>query len=193
MARVAAVILAAGESSRLGKPKQLLEFEGKTMLRRAVDTASHANCSPVIVVTGSPNSAITRELRSTDAVVTENENWTRGIGSSIRRGVRRLIDTAPEVSAVVLLVCDQPFVNASTIQSLIALYERTRKEIVASIYANTVGVPAIFDRALFSTVLKIKDTSGAKAVILSNRDRVAEFPFPQGETDIDTVQDWQAL
>jgi len=98
------VIVAAGGSSRLGQPKQLLRFLGKSLVHDIVVAACQAGCSPVIVVIGSDSQKVTGELRSTSAVIVENENWQRGIGSSIRAGVQGLIDYAPEIDAAVLLV-----------------------------------------------------------------------------------------
>ncbi|MGA7275703.1 MAG: nucleotidyltransferase family protein, partial [Candidatus Udaeobacter sp.] len=140
-----AVIVAAGGSSRLGQPKQLLRFRGKSLVQHIVAAARQAGCSPVIVVIGSDSEKVTGELRSTNAVIVENENWQRGIGSSIRAGVQGLIDYAPEIDAIILLVCDQPGVNADTIRNLIKLREEMKKRIVASRYADTLGVPALFD------------------------------------------------
>src|SRR5438270_12953818 len=141
MAKVAAVILAAGESARLGKPKQFLKFGGETLLRRIVEAASDADCAPIIVVAGSGSDGVREEVQTANADVVENENWKRGIGTSIRAGVQHLIDNVNEVDAAVLLVCDQPFVNAEIIRQLCALHLRTRKAIVASYYADTLGVP----------------------------------------------------
>ena len=102
-----------------------------------------------------------------------------------------MINHTPDVDAIVLLVCDQPFVDAFRIKQLIALRVQTEKSIVASSYANTLGVPALFDRSCFRELLALDDESGAKAIILSNPERVAELPFPQGEIDIDTMEDWE--
>jgi CTP:molybdopterin cytidylyltransferase MocA len=133
------------------------------------------------------------ELRSTNVVIVENENWQRGIGSSIRAGVQGLIDYAPEIDAVVLLVCDQPGVNADTIRNLIKLREEMKKRIVASRYADTLGVPALFDRSLFDELLSLGAEAGAKSIILRNRERVAQLAFPEGAIDIDTSGDWEKL
>jgi CTP:molybdopterin cytidylyltransferase MocA len=111
----------------LGQPKQLLRFRGKSLVHHIVAAARQAGCSPVIVVIGSDSEKVTGELRLTSALIVENENWQRGIGSSIRAGVQGLIDYAPGIDAVVLLVCDQPFVNANTIRNLIKLREETKK------------------------------------------------------------------
>jgi len=123
----------------------------------------------------------------------QNKEWQRGIGSSIRCGIRGLLKSAPDVEASVLLVCDQPAVDARIIERLIALRETTRKSIIASRYADTLGVPALFDRSFFPELLSLGDKAGAKSIISRNRNRVEEFAFPQGEVDIDTWEDWEKL
>jgi len=193
MGKIGAVILAAGESSRLGQPKQLIQFRGKSLLHRIVDAAKKARCSPTVAVIGSDREEVGRELKAEGAIIVENENWRLGIGTSIRVGMRRLIDKAPTLEAVVLLVCDQPFVDARAIARLIRLREKTKRAIVASRYANTLGVPALFDRSCFQELLALDNATGAKTVILSNRERVAEFPFPEGKIDIDTASDYKKL
>ncbi len=193
MARVAAIILAAGESSRFGRPKQLIRLDGKPLIRRVVDEAHDANCRPIIVVAGNSKDEIRGELRATNATIIENQNWEDGIGTSIRAGIRHLIGTEAGIEAVVLLVCDQPFVNSQTIRGLIALYAETKKPIVASRYAKTIGVPALFDRLCFSELVALDGDSGAKTIISSNPARVAELMFPDGAIDIDTIEDWERL
>jgi molybdenum cofactor cytidylyltransferase len=193
MGKIGAVILAAGESSRLGQPKQLIRFRGKSLVRRMVYAARKARCSPTVVVIGDHREEVERELKAEGAIIVENENWRLGIGTSIRASVRRLIDEAPTLEAVILLVCDQPFVDRRTIARLIALRQKTKRAIVASRYANTLGVPALFDRSCFQELLALDNAIGAKTVILSNRERVAEFPFPEGKIDIDTASDYKKL
>ena len=193
MPNICAVILAAGKSSRLGQPKQLLQFRGQTLVRRIVDAARGAGCSPIVVVIGSDKDKVARELERTNAVIVENVNWSDGIGTSIRSGVQRSLDVAPNVEAIVLLVCDQPLVDSHTIEQLIALGAKTKKAIVASSYAGTLGVPALFDRSCAEELLRLDDASGAKPIIFSNHDRVAEFPFPEGQIDIDMAADYEKL
>jgi len=191
---IAAIILAAGESSRLGQPKQLIQFQSKTLVRRVVDAASEAGCQPILVVLGSETETelvqgISSEFKNTGATIIGNPNWKGGIGTSIRTGVQHLIEIAPGVEATVLLACDQPFVDRAVIEGLITLHHETRKPIVAARYAGTLGVPALFDRSRLQDLLGLDDSAGAKSIILSNRDQVAEFPFPEGEIDIDTAED----
>ena len=193
MQKIGAVILAAGESSRFGRPKQLVQFRGKSLVRRVVDAAKDANCSTIVVVLGSKRKQIERELGETDAIIAENQDWRRGIGSSIRVGVESAVNQAPDIEAIVLLTCDQPFVKTDTIECLIAMREKTTKAIIASSYSETLGVPALFDRSCFQELLALDDETGAKAIILSNRERVAEVLFPEGKIDIDTAADYEKL
>jgi molybdenum cofactor cytidylyltransferase len=98
-----------------------------------------------------------------------------------------------DLDAVILLVSDQPLVEKELIKQLIARYGETGKTIIASSYSETLGVPAIFGRAHFRDLLTLRDDSGAKSIILSKRECVVEFPFPQGEIDIDTLADYERL
>jgi len=173
-----------------------------------VDAAIEAGCRPVLVVLGNnkrtaPGSAraaareheielveaISSELNKTGAMIVANPNWKGGIGTSIRAGVQHLIEIAPGVEATVLLACDQPLVDRAVIDGLITLHHETRKTIVAASYAGTLGVPALFDRNRLPDLLGLDDSAGAKSIIFSNRDQVAQLAFPQGEIDIDTAED----
>jgi molybdenum cofactor cytidylyltransferase len=190
MRNIGAVVLAAGGSSRLGQPKQLLSFRGETLIRRAVRAAADAGCDPVVVVVGETGEAIQAELQSTSAMVIENLHWQEGPGTSIRCGVNQLSDSA---DAVVLLVCDQPFVEASIVKKLIDALETSGKPIVASRYANTLGVPALFARSKFEALLALPAAAGAKRLITTQPDDVASIHFDEGAIDVDTAEDFERL
>lgn len=204
MPNVSAVVLAAGASSRLGQPKQLLMFRGETLVSRAARAAAEAGCAPVFVIVGETRELIKQSLDIRDsrishssnakgmarAIVVENGEWRRGIGTSIRRGVEQV---PVDAEAVVLLACDQPFVDASIVRQLIAAWEETGKPIVASSYANTLGVPALFDRSCFEALLTLPDDEGAKALIASRPADVSAIAFDQGAADIDTPEDFERL
>jgi molybdenum cofactor cytidylyltransferase len=204
MRRIAAVILAAGGSSRLGQPKQLLMFRCETLVRRAVRAAAEASCKPILAIVGDYGEAVRRTLDIRDSrissssglepvvrpIVVENEEWRRGMGTSIRRGLEQL---PKDVEAAVLLTCDQPFLDGSIVRQLIAAHEETGKPIVASSYANTLGVPALFDRSCFDALLALPDDSGAKALIAARPDDVATVNFEGGALDIDTPNDLDRL
>lgn len=191
--RIGAVILAAGGSSRFGQPKQLISFRGKSLVRRIIDAACEAGCSPIVVVIRSEDEKFHPELDRAGVVIAQNHQWPRGIGSSIRCGIQGLTNSSPDVEASVLLVCDQPAVDSRVIQRLIALRETTGKSIVASSYGDTLGVPALFTRSIFEELLSLGDKAGAKSIVLRSRERVASLSFPEGEIDIDTWEDWEKL
>jgi molybdenum cofactor cytidylyltransferase len=193
MSNVGAVILAAGGSRRFGQPKQFLEFQGESLVRRAVRAATKACGARVAVVAGDTRALIEAEFRESTAVVVENPAWSRGLGTSIRCGLQYLIASAPELDAVVLLACDQPFVEAEIVAALVAKQAATGKAIVASSYANTLGIPALFDRSCFDALLSLPDDSGAKTLIESRPDEVAQIEFEKGAIDIDTPADLERL
>ena len=190
MPNVAAIILAAGGSSRLRRPKQLVAWHGESLVRRAFRAAAEAGCNPVVVVVGENSEAIRAELKSTSAVVVENPQWQRGLGTSIRRGLETIAD---RVDAAALLTCDQPLVDAKVIISLLSTRETTGKPIVASRYAGTLGVPALFGRSCFQSLLALPDNSGAKSLIEERAPEVASIEFEEGTVDIDTPEDFKRL
>jgi molybdenum cofactor cytidylyltransferase len=192
MRGVGAIILAAGGSTRFGQPKQLLPFQGESLVRRAVRGAVDADCVRVVVVAGDVRARIEAELRETPAVIVENPEWPRGLGTSIRCGLLHLRSCQPEPDAVVLLACDQPFADANVIKSLIAEWENSGKSIVASSYAGTLGIPALFDRSCFDDLLSLPDDSGAKALIQARSADVARIEFEKGAMDIDTPGDFES-
>ena len=191
--RVAAVVLAAGGSTRFGKPKQFALFQGETFIKRIVRAAIESGCAPVVVVAAEDSVQITSELTQFTVTIAMNPDWQRGLGSSIGVGVRHAINLAPDVDAVILLACDQPFVTAVVLAQLIQLRLTSGKPIIASAYAETIGIPALFDRSCFPDLLRLKGDSGAKGIILTRPHDVASFDFPAGHIDIDTAADYAKL
>ena len=191
--RVAAVVLAAGGSARFRKPKQFAPFRGETFIRHIVAAAIEARCTPVLVVTGKDSARIGLELSGLTVSIAVNPHWQSGLGSSIVVGIRHAMNLAPDIDAALLLTCDQPFVNAAVLTQLIQFRLTTGKPIVASAYAETLGIPALFDRSCFPDLLRLKGDSGAKGIILARPDDVASFDFPAGKIDIDTAADYEKL
>jgi molybdenum cofactor cytidylyltransferase len=190
---VGAVILAAGSSSRMGRPKQLLRFGGETLLRRAALAALEAGCEPVVVVTGAHAEQTRGELRGLGVLEVENLRWETGMGSSVRAGVEALLEAQAEAAAVVLMLCDQPLVNADVIAALVAAHRETGRETVASQYGESYGVPALFGRTLFDELTRLEGHAGAKQVIKRHASQAHLVPFPGGELDVDTPDDFSRL
>ena len=181
-----AIILAAGGSRRFGGIKQLLEFDGKSLLKRAVETANKALNYRVKLVLGIKPNKLQREVDGYDIEVVNNRNWENGISSSIKAG----INTLPEnCKAVLIILCDQPLINESHLQMLIETWKQNNEKIIVSTFADTVGVPAIFPRKFFTALLDLKGDYGAKVVIEKNLDMVIPVPIPEAGIDIDTQED----
>jgi molybdenum cofactor cytidylyltransferase len=192
-AGVGAVILAAGASTRMGRPKQLLQFGGEAMLRRAASVALKAGCRPVMVVTGADAAAAREALRGLDVREAENAQWESGISSSVRVGMEALVTANPQTAAVVLMLCDQPFVTREIIAQLVAAHLETGRSIVASRYGRSYGVPALFGKDHFAELTTLEGAAGAKQVIQKHLPEVHLLPFPEGEIDIDTPDDLARL
>lgn len=187
------VILAAGESLRLGKPKQQLLYNGKTLLQRAAAAAINSACKPVVIILGAYAEKIELQIKNLPVIIHHNCQWHEGMASSIRSGIQRLQQTEPGVSAVILMVCDQPHVSTELINDLIQKKEITGKEIVASFYDNTPGVPVLFEKKLFPELLLLKGREGAKKLLLKYQESLVSVPFPPGNIDIDTIKDYEDL
>ena len=191
--RIGAVILAAGASSRMGRPKQLLEYGGQTLVRRAVLTARAAGCKPVVIVTGAHGKELKEELHGLNLREANNPEWESGIGSSIRAGIQAVVKANDKVTALVLMLCDQPFVTSDVLSGLITAHREGGGEIVASSYGVTIGVPALFGKPFFTELVRLESGAGAKRVIRRHLTQVHLLPFPQGEVDLDTPADFARL
>jgi molybdenum cofactor cytidylyltransferase len=188
------IILAAGGSARLGRPKQLLDCNGQKLIRHIVSAAEHSSASSIIVVLGSDHELIANEIPVDHHFhVVINDEWQEGMASSIRKGLKFLQDINPAAETVIFTVCDQPFITSSLLNDLVSEQMRTRKTIVACAYENTLGTPVLFQKSLFPELLALKGDAGAKKIIKQHEDDVATIPFTKGNMDIDTNEDYQAL
>ena len=187
------VILAAGNSSRLGEPKQLLKYQNKTLVRHITEAALASGVSEVMVVTGSNADRIENELNGLECHFAHNSVWVEGMGSSIAIGVQELQSINPTLNGVILAVSDQPFVDTELFQSLIDQLKQTNAGIVASSYAGTLGTPVLFSEKYFNNLLKLSGTEGAKKLLSKFSDDVTSCLFPLGNIDIDTKEDYKNL
>jgi molybdenum cofactor cytidylyltransferase len=192
---IGAIILAAGGSTRLGSPKQLLLYAGEAFIRRAAQLALAASCRPVIVVLGSSAEQVRVPLAQLDVELVANASWQQGIGTSVRLGIETLLLTDAAVAAALLMVCDQPFVNAADLGRLIAGFQSVPNDetIVAAQYNATIGVPAIFGRGHFAALAELPDDAGAKRVLLAHRQSVIAVEMPNAAVDIDTREQYRKL
>lgn len=187
------IILAAGASTRMGTPKQLLLYHGRSLLRHTAEVAIASGCQPIVVVLGAYVEQIKPEINQLPVQIIENQHWAEGMSSSIRAGLNAAMTMEQTMEAVVLLVCDQPFISVQLIEQLVEIYHSTGKPIVASEYAETVGVPALFSNTLFSELMSLNAGEGAKQLIRNYIHNVALVCFPEGALDIDTPQDYEQV
>jgi molybdenum cofactor cytidylyltransferase len=187
------IILAAGASTRLGRSKQMLDVDGETLLMRTVRAALHADAGRVIVVLGANEQQHRNLLQGTPVEIVYNEQWQKGMGNSLKAGLRHLISKDDLLEAVVIAVCDQPLLTSQTITNLFHRYLASHKPIVASRYSGQPGVPVLFDKRYFKPLLEISDGEGAKKIIQSNGSVVDLVDFPGGEIDLDTPDDYDAF
>lgn len=189
----AIIILAAGNSSRLGRPKQLLKFRESTLLKNTVSEALKVENSFLIVVTGSGHNLIEKELDFPEITFSYNSEWETGMSSSIVKGIQELLDLNFECKQCILAVCDQPFVNLEVFENLIHQAKEKQKGIAASAYSETLGTPVLFDKKYFKELLELKGHEGAKKLIKKYNDDVVSVPFEKGNIDIDTEEDYLKL
>ena len=188
--------MAAGASTRMGKPKQLLRYEGETLISRAVRSAQESKCCRVIVVLGAHASVVRDEIAETVASVVINQAWDEGMSSSIRCGLS-VLEASGEIEAAILLLCDQPFVTSKVINRLTDTYYARRPPLVVSEYETggerTQGVPALFSRALFPELMSLSGAEGAKRIIARHASEAVCVAVPEAVFDVDTPDDYYLL
>ena len=185
------IILAAGASRRMGRPKQLLEYQGQTLLNRTIGIARSLNNNPVIVVLGANAELIEPTISNSEVGIVYNPDWDTGMGSSIRTGLNALLEKHSEISAVLVLLVDQPYLTADLLNSLITEYQQNTPPVVAARYGEVLGVPALFNRSVFPRLFGLDKQVGARKVIASYRQELRSIPFPKGAIDLDTPSDWE--
>ena len=190
---IGVIILAAGNSSRLGQPKQLLYYEDASLINRVTREATLFAGDAVIVVTGSAHDTIEADIAGLSILTCHNPNWKDGMASSIKTGLKHLLLVYPELKSCIISVCDQPHLNAEVFQQLVLQQQKSGTGIVASQYAEVTGVPALFERQYFDALLHLKGQEGARKLIAKYKDDMAVISFEKGAIDIDTIEDYNNL
>jgi len=182
------IILAAGSSSRLGRAKQQVVLGGKPLLTHAVAEARQAG-HPVWVVLGANAPAYQDMLNADSVTAMINTDWPRGMGLSLKVGLTGLLNVHPKTEAVIVSVCDQPYLSAAIFASLKEALHKGRCQLAACRYTEGWGVPALFTQSFFDELLALPDEAGAKNILLRHVAQTAWVSFPQGHIDIDTPED----
>jgi molybdenum cofactor cytidylyltransferase len=190
---MAAIILAAGQSSRMGTAKQLLVYKGEPLVLRAVRTAREAGFAPTVVVTGANAQAVAAAIAAEPVEIAWNCGWQAGMGSSITAGLLSLQGSGTDVGGAAILLSDQPLLTAAHLREMRRLLFAGAAAAIAAEYGSTLGVPALFKRQLFGRLLHMPADAGAKALLQSPDLVVTRFPLPEAAVDIDTPVDFARL
>jgi molybdenum cofactor cytidylyltransferase len=150
-------------------------------------------CDPIAVVLGANAQQIRTEIEDLPLQIVDNPQWRSGMGTSIGSGLAALLEREPALNAVLILVCDQPFVSTALIDRLVLAYRSECHQIVATTYLNTVGVPVLFSDRYFSELLQLNLDTGARQIVQKHLHETHTIAFPQGAIDLDTPDEYQAF
>ncbi|OEJ99005.1 hypothetical protein A8C32_07440 [Flavivirga aquatica] len=192
---ISIIILAAGQSSRMGRIKQLLPYEKSTLLEVTIHNALASKANNVYCVLGANSGLIKKEIKEPEVTFINNPNWKSGLSSSIVSGIKHLQTLKEHSDAVLITLADQPHVDSAYIDSLINLYQDNQGEIIASAYENKKGVPAIFPITIIDKLLKLEGDKGAKSFLNNSEYNIITLELESFQIfrDIDTPEDYKKL
>lgn len=192
MPKTAILILAAGESKRMGEPKQLLPYNNSTLLLHSIEQANSIKYSDVFIVIGAHFADIFKSIRGQKVTILKNNNWEDGMGSSLSKGIE-LIKKKNNYDRVLVTLADTPLVTKEHYEELISLSDTTGKRIILTNYEEVAGVPAIFDKSLFNELSLLSDNEGAKPVVKKYKKEVLKMTSKTPFFDVDTKEAYQKL
>lgn len=189
---VAAIVLAAGSSARMGKPKQLIEFEGQSLLRRTVETVIASSVDFVVVTTADNGVDFARELSGLDWTAAQVEKPEQGQSESVRAGLST-VEEYGDFDAILFTPCDLPLLSIEHLDALLAKYRRGDWDIVASRYDGIAGAPLIIGRTLWPEIWELRGDTGMRKILPSRRASTLCIEWEDGKFDLDTPEDVEAL
>ena len=186
----AAILLAAGKAGRMGHPKQLLEFQGMTLLEIALRKARQAGYAPLLVVCGAYRDEVERLCGEVlpDVSFCYNPDWPTGMGSSIACGIRCLLEIMPDTPGALVFLADQPLIRTEQLEEMRQQWEATAPPYIAAFYRDKPGAPALFSHSLFPELMQLHGEAGAKSLFSSYPGE--RFLLPEAAFDMDTPEDW---
>ena len=185
-----AIVLAAGESTRMGKPKPLLPFEDRTFLEQIITVLQDAHTNQITVVLGARAEAIAQAVDLSEVNVVVNRDYRKGQLSSLIAG----LDNAPaETEAILLCLVDSPFIKADTVDQVVTTFRETNAPIVIPTFEGRRGHPSLFGRSVFEQVRKAPPEEGARHVVYANEDKIVEVEIPEKAVvvGINTPEDYR--
>ncbi len=191
--RFGAVILAAGASTRMGTPKQLLPLDGEPLIVRAVTAALASEAWPVVVVLGAHAEKIRPVLARLPVLIAENPAWAEGVAASIRAGMATLVQFSRQMNGALVALCDQPAFSAAIVAQLVAAQRADGRSIVAARYHGRQGAPALFLREHFAALGALTGEEGARQLLNDDPNRVTAIDLPALGVDLDTPADYASV
>lgn len=186
------IILAAGASRRMGTPKQLLKIDNQTLIERAVNLTQALDNQQTVVVLGANAEKINPYIPQNEKVsIIINKNWMQGMGTTLKTGLDFFLAQAQNFAAVIVMVCDQPYLTTEKLQALIDVHQQTKAAIVATKYKGIKGVPALISSRLFPKLMELNQDEGARKIIKNYKGEIVTINFPEGIIDLDTPAAYQ--
>lgn len=190
---VGLIILAAGASTRMGSPKQLLAYNNTNLLQYTINEAIKSSCDPIVLVLGAYYERIYPQVENNPVHIVNNPDWEEGMASSLRKGIKSILALRSNLKGVVILLCDQPYVTSDQINKLVEASDTSDKTIVVSEYDNVRGVPVLFHFDHFDELARLQGKEGAKTILKKYQDCILRVPFPRGNIDVDTPEDYSKI
>ncbi len=189
--KTAIIILAAGESKRMGSPKQLLKWGSSTLLNHSIAEAVNSTANAVFVVLGANFNPIKDSIQHKSVTVLNNEEWEKGLGNSITFSIKSIQKS--DYDGVLLMLADQPQVDTILLNQLIEDFQKGQQPIIATGYKDGTGVPALFDKSYFKKLTNLSGEKGAKLLIENNTSKTVILQTPNPIIDIDTMGGYEKL
>jgi molybdenum cofactor cytidylyltransferase len=194
LSKLAVLLLAAGSSSRMGVPKQLLKWNNTTLLNHAINTVKQIDQNEIVLVLGAHFDKITSIIDASNITVIFNEDWEKGLGNSIACGIKYLKESLPDIDSVLIQLADQPLIDSNFLNKMIENYQLNPDKIICTSYQNKrLGVPAIFNKTKFEELSKLNHDKGAKDILNMNPENILFLDGTDLISDIDTIEDYETL
>ncbi len=191
---IAILILAAGDSSRMGTPKQLLKWKNTSLLGHAIETAKKSNTSKICVILGANYNLINAKINNYEVEVLANESWEKGLGNSIAFGINHLLESDSNFDALFIMLADQPLIDSAYLNKVLNMYKIGKRQIIATSYkGGKQGVPVLFDSIYFEELAQLNDDKGAKIILQKYSKNVSTIRADNLVSDIDTLEDYERL
>ena len=187
---IAFVILAAGESKRMGSIKQLLQWHDKNLINHIIDKSIDSDASDTFIVLGANSEIILNTYKDKPVQSIYNNNWKKGLGSSISAAAEHIVKLQKAYSGILTSLVDQPLISTLHFNNLISKFTSEETGIVATSYKGSPGVPAIFSTTYFNDLIQLGSSSGAKSIIHAHTNDTGLIPFDDNYIDLDTPEDF---